>query len=138
MKESFNVRAWTNEQTGRYRFESYQLGDTLSNPVDLLVVVDAGDMHTALDVTWAIGNRMEVDANGKAWPKTVRSLSVGDVIAIQQSGGRQWFWWISRMGFEAMPVNDPCDCGKGDLCPQYGIRFAPAPPPPTPGTVVVS
>lgn len=122
---TMKVRAWTNETPPR--FEEYTPGTPLDTAVDLVVpAFDESDFHGVLDKTWAIGNRMMSDANGKDWPVTVRSLSVGDVIAIAMPGGREWFWSVARFGFEAIDPASICDCGKGDYCPEFGIDFGPA------------
>ena len=49
--------------------------------------VEAGSVEEALEVLWAVGNRMAQDANGNIWPSDHPSMSMGDVVLIRVSDG---------------------------------------------------
>lgn len=40
-------------------------------------------LHDVAENMWAIGNRIGCDSTGATWPSDVRSMSVGDVLAIR-------------------------------------------------------
>jgi hypothetical protein len=44
--------------------------------------VDASDALAAAEASFAIGNKMSDDAEGKSYPLDVRSLSVGDLVRV--------------------------------------------------------
>lgn len=58
-------------------------------PGDALVVAptinvrDNDDAIAMLEDVWMIGNRMATDEHGQAWPSNVRSMSVGDVVVLE-------------------------------------------------------
>jgi hypothetical protein len=89
------IKTYINEGPGM--FWKYQPGDRLvAGPdLDLGAATEGRDEETIAEMVYAIGNRMGLDANGKAWPRTVRSLSVGDVVVIGESA-----WAVAMAGFE--------------------------------------
>lgn len=112
MLVEMEVRAFLNAGPGM--FWRYAPGDALKpGPVVRLALDDAarpdpllGSVslppealeHAALDRAWAVGNRMGADDAGAEWPSDVRSLSVGDVLAIGEAA-----WSVAMFGFEALP-----------------------------------
>lgn len=65
--------------------------------------VEADDPNAAAEKMFAVGNRMEQDAEGRSWPSTVRSLSVGDLLAIEDGTQRRkvtTFLAVERFGWK--------------------------------------
>lgn len=54
--------------------------DILAYDARCLLDLQAPSLEDALELAFAIGNRMGTDATGKSWSPNVRSISVGDVI----------------------------------------------------------
>lgn len=63
--------------------------------------VEADDTESALDAMWRVGNRQEQDATEALWPRTVRSLCVGDVVVVRDpiTGGTSWHA-VGRWGWD--------------------------------------
>jgi len=56
------------------------------------LVIEVEDNETSASIAekvWVIGNRMGRDANGTAWPSNVRSMSMGDMVVIDEVDGRR-------------------------------------------------
>lgn len=51
-------------------------------PIGRAFVISEADVDAAVDAMWTIGNRQGQDDDGQEWPSGVRSVSVGDVIAV--------------------------------------------------------
>lgn len=103
-ERTVEVQTFINDGPGR--FMGYEPGDKLyPGPVLQVRILDDGNdlNHRLLDLAWAIGNRQGVDAFGEAWPSWVRSLSVGDVLAIRAfAGGPLVAWGVDSFGFKAL------------------------------------
>ena len=69
------------------------------------VVVVAEEVAEALEEVFVVGNRMRVDADGKAWSRDVRSVSVGDVVALTVGGRALGFHAVAPVGFTAVPAD---------------------------------
>lgn len=82
----FNATYWLNETPG-HRFWRYEEGDELT-PVPGLFSAEGATVEEALAELWDVGNKMAVDADGRSYPRDHRSVSAGDVIAIE--GGDRW------------------------------------------------
>lgn len=139
---TFQVQTYLNDGPGRFR--AYEPGDRLYAGPAVNVTVDHGVrphsihgttrktpdsmQHEALDLTWAIGNREMPDATGQDWPRFVRSLSAGDVLAIRLfDGGPVVAWGIESFGFKALgtirdvvDVNTPADFALQVSLSEYG------------------
>lgn len=63
------------------RFGPYTPGDRVHSAARL--VVEADSVEAAFEKVYVVGNRMSADAEGRSWSPDVRSISVGDVIAIR-------------------------------------------------------
>lgn len=87
--------------TKRGHFDGYESGDPVSNgpevqvtirfPAEDLVAAGKSAVDQALDMIWIVGNRETLhDATlsdgSKDWPRTVRSLSKGDLIVLEGIG----------------------------------------------------
>lgn len=105
----FTVTVLTNDTDGS-RFWKYNPGDVFDAAAT--IVVDADDTNAALEMAWRVGNRMDLDANGKAWPANVRSMSVSDVALMDTPDGLA-AWAVASLGFTPIPV--------GDLAPYFGL-----------------
>lgn len=128
----FTFQAFTNETHGS-RFFRWNPGDLMRYVGT--VTVEAETVEAACEVAWAVGNREGVDANGQRWPFFVRSLSVGDLLALVGSEiivGH----FVDPAGFTngivlsfspedsgLVRIEVRCDCGKGEYCPQFGPAF---------------
>lgn len=127
----YQVRTYLNDGEGR--FDAFAPTDALA--VGPVIAIQARSEHEALDLAWRAGNPQTV-AEANAW--NFRSLSVADILVI----GR-FAWAVDRAGFLAVPLTDviqalkagqvshrgtlldePCDCGKGEWCPQFGREAA--------------
>lgn len=71
--------------------------------------VEAHDPQSAVDALWPVGNKMRADADGKNYPRDVRSLSVGDLIRVT-SRVEGWpgrpevsFYAVSSFGWTPIP-----------------------------------
>ena len=95
------IKTYLNEGPGM--FWKYQPGDKLvAGPdLDLTGRIDVAGLtgqqveEAIAEAVFAIGNRMGTDVNGKAWPRNVRSISVGDVVVIGESA-----WACESIGFK--------------------------------------
>jgi hypothetical protein len=60
-----------------------------NDPVEFIgrFEVEAPSVPEALERVWYVGNKMGPDALGKEWPSDHRSMCVGDVVTIRESGG---------------------------------------------------
>lgn len=67
---------------GSSRFQPYSDGDKLAFDARCLLLVAAEDEASALDRTYAIGNRQGRDTLRREWSSDIRSVSVGDVIRV--------------------------------------------------------
>jgi len=88
------VRALLNEGPGM--FWRYQPGDRLVEGPTIVLAdhavaaiteglsVEQAD-HAIADAIWPIGNKQVPDSIGNFWPRTVRSLSTGDVLIIGEA-----------------------------------------------------
>lgn len=128
----YTFQAFTNEQY-ESRFIRFADGDLVRFAGR--VTVEADSLSEALERAWSVGNRQEPDADGNDWPRFVRSLSVADLLVQEMPGEapvRMVGHAVAGMGFTQELVLDLhpveggfrvqvlCDCGKGDLCPQFG------------------
>lgn len=98
MRYTFTVL--TNETRGS-RFIDFSNGDKVRFAA--VVKVEADDVNEALNRLYAVGNRMEEDADGREWPRLVRSMSVGDLILWGNAGPEpnQLAWSVADFGFDA-------------------------------------
>jgi predicted kinase len=56
----------------------------------LVIEVEDGDsIERIAEKVWFVGNRMGKDANGNAWPSNVRSMSMGDMVVIDEVDGQR-------------------------------------------------
>lgn len=55
------------------------------------------------DLVWPVGNKDGVDHNGKEYPLDVRSLSIGDLVKVEDDTGRQWFFALEGVGHKEIP-----------------------------------
>lgn len=83
------------------RFAPYTPGDLLVERVVLSLSVREAE---AYEEAWVIGNRQAADSDGQRWPRTVRSMSVGDVVFIEELG--EWSA-VAPVGFD--PIERPDD-----------------------------
>ena len=68
--------------------------------------VEAADLYFAANAMWAVGNKEEgPDAAGKQYPRDVRSLSVGDLLAIRpaDTDAAKFFLAVASVGFTDVP-----------------------------------
>lgn len=109
------VRTYLNDGEGR--FSEYQSGDRLYPGPVVTIDLDPGERshpllgrvarsqagfeYTALDRAWSIGNRQEPDSLDVSWPSYVRSLSMGDVLAIGELA-----WSVATFGFTLLTTDD--------------------------------
>lgn len=68
---------------GASNFTGFTPEHPLSYDPRLMLTVEADDVEAAGSAAFKVGNRMAADANGREWPSDVRSLSVGDVLVIE-------------------------------------------------------
>jgi hypothetical protein len=89
-----------------YHFMAYDPKHLLAE-VDTFTV-DAGDgPDGAADEMFRIGQKglddhRFCDATGKAYPLTLRSVSVGDLVKVVH-GSRSWFFLVAGAGFDEIP-----------------------------------
>ena len=89
-----------------YHFMAYDPKHLLAE-VDTFTV-DAGDgPGGAAEEMFRIGQKgfedhRFHDATGKAYPLTVRSVSVGDLVKVVH-GSRSWFFLVAGVGFDEIP-----------------------------------
>lgn len=136
----YTFQAFTNEQR-ESRFTQFAHGDLIRFAGR--VTVEGNSLSEALERAWSVGNRQEPDADGNDWPRFVRSLSVADLLVQEMpkealSPFQVIGHAVDRIGFtqglilDLHPVEDGfrvqvlCDCGKGDLCPQFGTALTEA------------
>lgn len=72
------------ENVGPERMWSYAPGDPLVHVGTFEVYADS--VEAALERLWVVGNRMGIDAQGNAWPKTHRSMCSGDFAVVHNTG----------------------------------------------------
>ena len=99
---NYRVTAYVN--VGEDNFLGYTARAPLAE-VDTFVV-EAADVNFAANAMWAIGNKEEgPDAEGKEYPRDVRSLSVGDLLAIHPTDTDQgkYFLAVASVGFTDVP-----------------------------------
>lgn len=66
--------------------------------------VDAPNALHAAHAMWSVGNKVAPDARGQHYPHDVRSLSVGDLLAIKQpEEPGVTFYAIASIGFVDIP-----------------------------------
>lgn len=70
-------------------------------------LVWATSPERAAERFFAVGNRMEQDAGDRDWPSDVRSLSVGDVLAVKAAAKglpkALTFYAVERFGWRELP-----------------------------------
>ncbi len=93
--------AFMNEAPGHY-FDGY---DAKADPRLVYggsIAVDGLTDADALEKAYAVGNRMERDADGRVWPMFIRSLSVGDLLVAEPNEFRAYAmaWSVDRVGFK--------------------------------------
>lgn len=98
----FLVTILTNNTDG-HRFWAFHPGDTFDARVT--IPVDAPDTVGALNAAWVVGNRMAPDADGNAWPRNVRSMSMADVALVDTPDGLAG-WAVASVGFDPIPAAD--------------------------------
>lgn len=74
--------------TAEHNFDGFhdQWND-LATEHRLSFTVEAVNPLHAAEALWPVGNKQAADADGKEWPHTVRSLSVGDVLYVESVDG---------------------------------------------------
>lgn len=99
---------------GPNRFQQHAPDDALAvvtarpgSRAPLLFCVVGAQVHDALERVWDIGNRMAVDSQGNRWPRDVRSLSVGDVLAVvtttaPDTAAQGTFHAVDSLGYRAI------------------------------------
>jgi len=95
----YTIATYINSGPGR--FDAYETGDLLTNGP--IVRLAADTEHAALDRVWTIGNRM--DPETYEWPDFIRSLSVGDVLAVKPEGTFPvpvHYFAVASFGFDAI------------------------------------
>lgn len=103
----------------------------------------------ALALMWEVGNKYGSDADGDAWPRSVRSLSVGDVLHVvnEPLGIDRWVavagvGWTDidpaqedsdgRPAQSASGHRDAGPLGRGGVAPEPPVRHDPYGDPPIP------
>lgn len=71
--------------------------------VDTFTFDTDGSPESAAEGMFHVGNKMGPDANGKMYPHDVRSVSVGDLLKIVDSDGRQKFLAVASVGWTEVP-----------------------------------
>lgn len=73
----------------------------------MVLDVQAPDADAAAEQAYVIGNRQATDAEGKAWPAWVRSVSVGDVMQVRGWGPDEAVdLTVMPLGFNAVTLGD--------------------------------
>jgi hypothetical protein len=93
--------AFMNEAPGHF-FDGY---DPKADPLLVYggsIAVDGATDADALDKAYTVGNRMARDADGRAWPQFVRSLSTGDLLVAEPNDFRAYAttWAVESVGFK--------------------------------------
>jgi hypothetical protein len=97
------IKTYLNEGPGM--FWKYQPGDRLAagptvtladtTPADFPGLTPEQIDFEVADRVWIVGNKQVADHAGDWWPRTVRSLSVGDVLIIGEAA-----YAVASVGFE--------------------------------------
>jgi len=104
------VKTYLNDGPGR--FWDYQPGDRLHVGPEVIIpdartAPSGTPEYAGLDITWAVGNRMDrawvtwAGLGGAEWPTFVRSLSAGDVLVIGETA-----WSVAPEGFRVIDSAD--------------------------------
>lgn len=117
MTQPMTVKTFLNDGPGR--FWRYESGDLLY-PGPMIDLVDMASEAEALDAAWTVGNKMPERSAISSWPRTVRSLSAGDVLVIGETA-----WKIDGIGFSLL---DPDDLRRSLEEPIHNDRGAFGPP----------
>ena len=99
---NYRVTAYVN--VGEDNFFGYTPRAPLAE-VDTFTI-EAADVHFAANAMWAVGNKEAgPDAAGKEYPHDVRSLSVGDLLAIHPTDTDEgkYFLAVASVGFTDVP-----------------------------------
>lgn len=97
----FTFTALMNDTHGS-RFFAFHDGDDMY--YGGTITVEADNVNDAMNAAYAVGNRMQPDANGNDWPHIIRSLSVGDVLVLGSAtaGDNPAAWSVADFGFVAL------------------------------------
>ncbi|MEE1828060.1 hypothetical protein PUR61_38665 [Streptomyces sp. BE20] len=103
----------TSGPRGQYlNFFGYQHGQPLARAEilgdgPLVLTVEASTVEAAADHVYLIGNSAGADSFNRSWPSGVRALSVGDVLHITGSDGREVHLAVASDGYERVdaPTN---------------------------------
>jgi hypothetical protein len=96
----YNVQTFLN--TGKGRFVGYSIDDGVT--AGPMLSIDADNIMSALDDAYMVGNGLTGDAFGFTWPTNVRSLSVGDIVAIgNPSLSETEYWAVEPAGWKNIP-----------------------------------
>jgi hypothetical protein len=94
----YEVTVYVN--VGEHNFDGYTPKAPIAE-VDTFTI-EAEDAEWAANGMWPVGNKMQPDAQGKSYPRDVRSLSVGDLLKVSVAGGKHFFA-IESVGFTEIP-----------------------------------
>lgn len=92
----YRVTPWLNADRAGM-LDGYDGAHALTTAPDLKLRVSAVSPMLAAEAAFAVGNRANADYDGLLWPADVRSLSVGDLLAVQ-SGDGVTFLAVARAG----------------------------------------
>ncbi|MER7001338.1 hypothetical protein [Streptomyces sp. NPDC000410] len=110
LRDVFTITAHVNVDP--LSFFGYQSGHTVAEvtttdgtPLRMVFTTSrVTDSHTAAEAAFAVGNRQNSDDRGQDWPDDVRSLSVGDVLAVTAPDGTTTHLTVDSVGFsEILP-----------------------------------
>lgn len=82
----FEIAAFVNVSDGN--FFGLVTGAQIAHVDDF--AVEATSFEAAAEAMFEVGNRYALDADGKAWPSDVNSLSRGDMLTVCDPAARDW------------------------------------------------
>lgn len=101
---NYRVTAYMNTDPENYA--GYSRRHALANSGETYNI-QAGSPESAAERMFAVGNRVEADAEGAKWPSDIRSISVGDVLAIREADSKQYvFYAVDSIGWQAIDLPD--------------------------------
>jgi hypothetical protein len=98
---SYTVTVFVNVDED-FHFEELKPTDTIAQVAEF--TIEAPDPMAAAGKIWTVGNKMGPDDAGNLYPPDVRSLSVGDLIAVNNWAGREvTFLAVASFGWTEIP-----------------------------------
>jgi hypothetical protein len=98
--QSYTITAYVN--VGDDNFRGYTPRAPIAKVGDF-VLEDCASAEDAARQFWAIGQKEGRDAAGRRWPHDVRSLSVGDLLALTSAQRDMRFLAIASVGWSDVP-----------------------------------